>query len=84
MVEISPLAYKWLSVDGKAEGSAAHADTPLGRLKVARRRPGVNKYVAWVRGEVIGREYISMDTAKHAAEAKIRTKLAKRDAGTGD
>lgn len=71
--------YRWQSVDGMAEDGAAHAETPAGRIKVSRRRPGMNKFVAWVRGVVIGREYINMDTAKIAAENKVKKILEKRD-----
>jgi hypothetical protein len=66
--------YKWTTPDGYGPNMSAAADTPIGRIKVNKRRPTVNKYVAWVKGEVIGRDYINMDTAKRAAEHKV-TKL---------
>lgn len=71
--------YQWHSVDGMAENSAAHAETPVGRIKVARRRPHMQKFVAWVRGDVIGRDYINMDTAKVAAENKVKKIMNKCD-----
>jgi hypothetical protein len=74
-----PLTYQWHSVDGKPEDGAAHADTPIGRIKVARRRPGVHKFVVWVKGTVIGREYINMDTAKRAAETKVMKIMNKEE-----
>lgn len=80
MVEF-PLTYQWHSVEGKAVDSAAHADTPIGRIKVARRRPGLAKFVVWVKGEVIGREYINMDTAKRVAETKVKNMLEKTNKG---
>lgn len=61
--------------------NTAHADTPLGRIKVSRRRPTINKWVAWVRGEVIGRDYIDMDGAKRAAEHKVTKLMEKEKAG---
>lgn len=76
-----PLTYKWQQIDGMAEGSGATADTPAGRMKVARRRPGLNKFVAWVRGEVLGREYVSLETAQRVAETKVKKMLERRDSG---
>jgi hypothetical protein len=78
MVPEFPTVYVWRTPDGYAPDHSAHADTPLGRIKVMKRRQNVNKWVAWVKGEVIGREYINMDTAKRAAENKVR-KLIERD-----
>lgn len=71
-----PLKYKWVAVDGKAVDSSAQAETPGGRIKVDRRRPGVHKFVARVRGEAIGRDYSNLDGAKRAAEAAIERWLA--------
>lgn len=72
------LEYKWESVEGKAEDSASVADSPVGRIKVDRRRPGINKFVARVKGEVIGREYASMYIAQLAAETAAK-RLALKD-----
>jgi hypothetical protein len=79
MLDVDKYVYQWHSVEGKPEDGAAHADTQIGRIKVQRRRPGVNKFVAWVRGDVIGREYINMDTAKRAAETKVMKILKERE-----
>lgn len=76
-----PLTYAWHHIDGMAEDSAAFAETPAGRLKVSKRRPTINKFVAWVRGEVIGRDYINMDTAKRAAETKVKKILEQKARG---
>jgi hypothetical protein len=75
---IGTYLYAWRTPDGTAPENTAHADTPLGRIKVSRRRPTINKWVAWVRGEVIGRDYIDMDGAKRAAEHKV-TKLMEKE-----
>lgn len=72
-----PLVYKWHGIDGMAEGSGSIADTPAGRVKVARRRPNLNKFVVWVRGEVIGRDYVSMETAQRVAETKVKKLMEK-------
>lgn len=79
MLDVDKYLYQWHSVEGKPEDGAAHAETPIGRIKVARRRPGLQKFVAWVRGDVIGREYINMDTAKRAAETKVTKLLKERE-----
>jgi hypothetical protein len=78
-VELNEYKYTWRTPDGSAEGSAAHADTPIGRLKVSRRRGSGSKWVAWVKGSVIGRDYISADTAKRAAEHKVTRLQAAND-----
>lgn len=74
-----PLTYVWRHVDGMAEDGAAFAETPAGRVKVSKRRPHINKFVVWVRGEVIGRDYINMDTAKRVAETKVKKILEQRE-----
>ena len=79
---IGTYLYAWRTPDGTAPENTAHADTPLGRIKVSRRRPTINKWVAWVRGEVIGRDYIDMDGAKRAAEHKV-TKLMEKEKAAG-
>ena len=79
MVDLNTYIYAWRTPDGSAPEHTAHADTPIGRIKVAKRRPTIHKWVAWVKGEVIGRDYISMDSAKRAAEHKV-TKLLEKNA----
>ena len=77
----SSTVYAWRTPDGYAEDHTAHADTPIGRIKVMKRRQNVNKWVAWVKGDVIGRDYINMDTAKRAAENKVRKIMDKDTSG---
>lgn len=76
-MDLNTYRYDWRTPDGTAPESTAHADTPIGRIKVSKRRPNISKWVAWVKGEVIGRDYISMDGAKRAAEHKV-TKLMEK------
>jgi hypothetical protein len=78
-----PTTYAWRTPEGFGEEHSAHADTPIGRIKVAKRRAQVNKFVVWVKGEVIGRDYINMDTAKRAAETKVKKILEKRELESG-
>lgn len=73
--------YEWHSVEGRAEGSSAFADTPIGRIKVDEMNRGPragHSFLIRVRGEVKGRGYISMDVAKIAAETKVQSMLKAR------
>jgi hypothetical protein len=79
MLGLNEYIYTWVTPEGYADDASAHANTPIGRIKVARRRPNVNKWVAWVKGTVIGRDYGSMESAKRAAEHKV-TKLKEKAA----
>ena len=70
-MELNTYRYAWRTPEGTAPENTAHADTEIGRIKVSRRRPTIHKWVAWVKGEVIGRDYGTMDAAKRAAEHKV-------------
>jgi hypothetical protein len=82
MLALNEYLYAWATPEGHGDGNSAHANTPIGRIKVSRRRPNVNKWVAWVKGTVIGRDYVDMDSAKRAAEHKV-TKLMEKAKAEG-
>lgn len=72
-----PLIYTWhVSTDG----TSAHAETPLCRIKVSRHPMNADKWVAWVRGNVIGRNYVSLASAQRAAEHKVAKLMQHRAA----
>jgi hypothetical protein len=79
-MDLNTYRYAWRTPDGSAPETTAHADTPIGRIKVSKRRPTIHKFVAWVKGEVIGRDYVDMDSAKRAAEHKVTKLMEKTDA----
>jgi hypothetical protein len=54
---------------------ALEAHTSVGRCFVKQWRPGVPRWIAWVNGKVIGRDFDSIDAAMHACESEVIEKL---------
>jgi hypothetical protein len=55
----------------------AYAETPIGNIIAQRSKVIVGRFTARCMGKAIGRHYVSMETAKRAAETKAMKLIAK-------
>lgn len=74
------LTYDWQPLEGLAFRAARQCDTEIGKCVVKQRRPGQRRWVAWVRGEVIGRDYGNIEAAMAHCEQVVKQRLANRAA----